>query len=188
MVRNRAFPIRLTVLKINKKFCHTWPRKTLLSVHHYFYSRLSVKKIVWKEKEKEGELSECPFHPSPVCFALQPRLPGRERCAEWERAATHVKPHCLTFTGSAKNVDLWCVWTVTKPRRGRAPKVSRHFYIHLWTLTVLVHSCCWYAEGLKTLSGLEKCPDISNLGAKKVSVVNSTGLFVYLFILTCSNL
>lgn len=105
-----------------------------------------------------SELCECLFHTSPVCFSLQPRSPGREQWAGWERAATHVKPHCLTFIGSAKNVDLWCVWTVTRPRRGRAPKVSHRFHIHLWTLTVLVHSFCWYVVGLKTLTELEKCP------------------------------
>ncbi len=156
---------------------HTWYPKTLLPVYRYIYSSLSV----WKESEK-GKWKKWVsslFHPSPVCFALQPRSPGRERCVEWERAATHVKPHCLTFTGSAKNVDLWCVWTVTRPRRGKAPKVSCHFHIHLWTLTLLVHSFWWLKNG-KTV----KMPQTYEWGTFFVIYIyiDSTKIYIYIYI------
>lgn len=35
----------------------------------------------------------------------------------------HVKQHCLTFIGFAKNVDLWFAWIVTRPKRGRVLEV-----------------------------------------------------------------
>lgn len=36
----------------------------------------------------------------------------------------HAKPHYLTFIGSAKNVDLWSAWIVTRQRKEKVLEVS----------------------------------------------------------------
>lgn len=77
------------------------------------------------------------FHIYLNCSLFQWKLHGREQCGVCVRCAMPVKPPCLTSTGSARNVDLWSVWIVTKRRNGKVLEVSMHEALY----SVLCLSC-----------------------------------------------